>query len=297
MTSTSLPIRERVVAIGPDENVIGILTEAVANAGDLPQGVLPNVVFLNAGVLHRVGPHRLHVILAHLLAGMGYRCLRIDLSGIGDSRNLPGTLTFRQSSVADARAAMDFLETQGGKAPAIFFGLCSGADNGLATARADDRVAGIVLIDPPSYTTIRSQMRAIVGKLANCDGGLGRMATWAAGLLARTVRWCLRALRERLAAKASGGARPPSGRTPPPANEYARQVTALLDRGVKILCIFSGGNGARYNHPNQMFESFPRLRGRLEVVYFPAANHVFTELKARDALIDTVSRWCRKNFS
>src|SRR3954467_9323598 len=133
MTSRSLLIRERVVAIGPDKNVVGILTEAAPNAGELPKSTLPNVVFLNAGVLHRVGPHRLHVILAHLLAGMGYRCLRIDLSGIGDSRNLPGTLTFRQSSVADARAALDFLETQGGKAPAIFFGRPPGADLFLPT--------------------------------------------------------------------------------------------------------------------------------------------------------------------
>ena len=297
MTSRSLLIRERVVAIGPDKNVIGILTEAAPNAGELPKSTLPNVVFLNAGVLHRVGPHRLHVILAHLLAGMGYRCLRIDLSGIGDSRNLPGTLTFRQSSVADARAALDFLETQGGKVPAIFFGLCSGADNGLATARIDDRVTGIVLIDPPTYATFRSQMRALVGKLASFDGGPGRMTIWAAGVLARRIGWCLRALKQRLARMASGDACPPSGRTPPPAKEYARELTALLDRGVKILCIFSGANGASYNHPNQMFESFPRLRGRLDVVYFPAANHVFTELRARDALIDAVSRWCRKNFS
>src|SRR3569833_91518 len=225
MTSTSLPIRERVVAIGPDENVIGILTEAVPNLGEFPRDALPDVVFLNAGVLHRVGPHRLHVILAHRLAGMGYRCLRIDLSGIGDSRNHPGTLTFRQSSVADARAAMDFLESRGAKAPAIFFGLCSGAANSLAAARTDERVAGSILIDPPSYATFRRQMRAFVGKLASFEGALGRMAVWGAGVLARRLRWSLRALRRRLAGRVSGGAGgipPPPGRTPPPAKEYAR---------------------------------------------------------------------------
>jgi pimeloyl-ACP methyl ester carboxylesterase len=298
MTTTLQAIRERVVSIGPDENVVGIVTELTSDAREAASAKhLPNVVFLNAGVLHRVGPHRLHVLLARRLSVGGFGSLRIDLSGIGDSRNLPGTLTFRESSVADVRSAMDCLRTQNGATRFILFGLCSGADNGLATALADERVVGLILIDPPAYVTFRSQMRAIASKFSSFDGAVGPMATWAIGLAARRARQLLQTIARRAArGTSSNGSEQEPGRTPPPSGEYFRQLSALLDRGVKILCVFSGANAATYNHPGQIYESFPRLRGRLDALYFPAANHVFTELQARDALTDAVALWCRDKF-
>ena len=46
-------------------------------------------VFLSAGLLHRVGPHGLHVRLARELAQMGFSSLRVDLAGTGDSPPQP----------------------------------------------------------------------------------------------------------------------------------------------------------------------------------------------------------------
>jgi hypothetical protein len=54
----------------------------------------------NAGMLHRVGPYRLHVRLARDLARMGFSSLRVDLADTGDSPLRPG-LTYTQSVAAD----------------------------------------------------------------------------------------------------------------------------------------------------------------------------------------------------
>ena len=43
-------------------------------------------------------------------------------------------------------------------------------------------------------------------------------------------------------------------------------------------------------------ELFPELRGRMDHVYFPDANHTFTELAAQRELIATVTAWIARRF-
>ncbi|TMQ20173.1 MAG: hypothetical protein E6J91_04540 [Deltaproteobacteria bacterium] len=118
------------------------------------------------------------------------------------------------------------------------------------------------------------------------------------------VRWGLslaeRRLREtaaRLARLVGRGADPPpsGGRETPPVAIHRAQLTALVDRGVRILAIFSGIHELRYNHADQLFEVFPELRGRVDRAYFADANHTFTELAAQVELIDTVARWMARH--
>jgi hypothetical protein len=85
-------------------------------------------------------------------------------------------------------------------------------------------------------------------------------------------------------------------REAPPLPVYRAQWGGLVERGVRILAIFSGIHGAGYNHPDQLFEWFPALRGRIEHAYFSDANHTFTELSVQAELVDTVTRWMAKNF-
>ncbi|HEX8030928.1 MAG TPA: alpha/beta fold hydrolase [Vicinamibacterales bacterium] len=235
------------------------------------------VLFLNAGVIHRVGPHRLHVNLARRLATAGVTSLRLDLSGIGDSRSIPGALSFRQSAVADTRAAMNWLAAETGHARFVLFGLCSGADNAIATAMADERVAGLVLLDPPAYATPQARARKLMTRVRAQRGPLA-LAGWLAGSLARYVG---RTSQSDLV----------GGREVPPAAEYRAQLATLVDRGVAILAVYSGGLGERYNHADQLFELFPELRGKVDRAHFPSANHVFTELEAQAALTVTVMDW------
>jgi pimeloyl-ACP methyl ester carboxylesterase len=277
-------VQERPLQLGPDHELIGVLTTPVAAGGAATH---TPVIFLNAGVIHRVGPHRLHVNLARRLAAQGVTSVRLDLSGIGDSRSVPGTLTFRQSAVADTRTTLDWLGAELGAKQFVLFGLCSGADNALATAAADERVTGLILIDPPAYVTRQAQLRKTMTKLRQNASPLPAAA------------WGLRAIR-RLGSRvgagrdSSDGPQLVGGREVPPPAEYRAQLDALVSRGVAILAVFTGALQERYNHPDQLFELFPELRGKVDRAYFPAANHTFTELAAQADLMSTVCAWIER---
>jgi pimeloyl-ACP methyl ester carboxylesterase len=287
------PVRERPVQLGPGGELVGIM--AAPEGTDDPTQPADEravVIFLNAGVIHRVGPHRLHVILARRLAERGVTSLRLDLSGLGDSRPLPGTLSFRDSAVADVRAAMDGLEAALGPRRFVLFGLCSGADNALATAAVDPRVTGLVVLDPPAYVTSRSRARDLLARVRKV-GGARAAAAWGARVVARRVRAGFARtglIRTGLATGATDDGYT-GGRELPPPDVFHAQLHGLLGRGVEILAVFSGALGDRYNAPDQLFELFPDLRGKIDRAYFPAANHMFTELAAQAELASTVIAW------
>lgn len=272
-------IREQVVRLGSDEQLVGIVTRPTTAAAT-------SVTILNAGVLHRIGPHRLHVALARRLAERGFLTLRLDLGGIGDSVPSSDAGTFRDSAVADTQLALGAL----GSDRHIIFGICAGADNAMATALVDDRIAGIVLVDPHAYANRRAFVRALRMKLAK--QGPRAALRWGAGRVVREVQRRVIELRDR-----GKPAAPAEGREPPPADSFRRQLQAIAEKGVKILAVYSGALGTGYNHEDQLFEVFPELRGRVDRAYFAGANHTFTELAQQAALIDTVTDWIATRFT
>lgn len=172
-----------------------------------------------------------------------------------------------------------------GSARFVLFGVCSGADNAVATALVDDRVAAIVLVDPPAYPTRRSQLRDLQIRVAE-RGSLKEAIRWGARVAERRLRLAIAMLGRRSAED------PPSeGRELPPVATFGARLTALVDRGVRILAVYSGIHGPRYNHPDQLFEVFPALRGRVDHRYYPTANHTFTERAVQAELIDDVTAW------
>lgn len=279
-------VRDETIRLGPEGQLVGIVSHPAG--GQARTSTAPAVIILNAGVLHRVGPHRLHVALARRVAALGFPCLRLDLGGIGDSTASTDATTFRESAVADTRVAMAGLGDALGAQRFVIFGICAGADNALATALVDDRVAGIVLVDAAVYATPRSLYRELRRRLAEPDG------------VTRALRWGARRARTRLRREVSrlerlrrgiAGEPPPEGRETPPIEAFRSQLATLADRGIGVLTIYAGMHGENYNHADQIFESFPELRGRIDRAYFPDANHTFTQLEDQAALIDTTTRW------
>lgn len=249
------------------------------------------LIFLNAGVLHRVGPHRLHVTLARHFVRRGLPSLRMDVSGVGDSRVARGDRHFEQQAVADVRQAMDLMNARTGTQRFVLFGLCSGADNAFATALEDERVRGLVLLDPISYVTHRARIRHILQRVRHAGG------------VAAAIRWGASHIRDRLHREATEAERElpaddsgerQQGRAVPPKDEYSERLLRLVRRGVDILAIFTGSLRQRYNHPDQFFECFPQLRGTMECRYFPRVDHTFTELQAQHALRSTLEEWLER---
>jgi pimeloyl-ACP methyl ester carboxylesterase len=278
-------IRETPVLFGAEENLFGILTRASQKAA---RG--PAVVMLSAGVVHRVGPHRTHVTLARALATHDFVSFRLDLSGIGDSRSLEAAENFQERAVADTRQAMDALSAEIGVKEFVLFGICAGADNGMATALVDDRVVGLVLVDSFSYASRRSRRRDAVARLAE----IARSERPVQRVTSLVMRRARAKLRRRDEVEADDGTQ--NGRVVPPLEIHCARLAELSSRGVAVLAAYSGALGARYNAPGQLFEVCPSLRGAIDERFYPDANHTFTEQRMRDELLADVMSWLRRRY-
>jgi len=140
--------REQIVVIEGETELFGILTEPNALVANRPL-----VVLLNAGAAYRIGPNRLHVLLARQLARTGFRCLRVDLAGLGDS------LAANASSENNAYAATMFRDIDAilqhatqrlGASQVVMAGLCSGAYAAFQAAAqfANPALVECLLINP-----------------------------------------------------------------------------------------------------------------------------------------------------
>lgn len=279
---------EKIALLGEARNLVGIVTQP--EIADSPSHDLA-VLLLNAGVIHRIGPGRLNVKLARALAARGFTSLRFDLSGIGDSRPAQRALPFAAQSVADVRAAMDYMQGTRATQRFVLAGLCSGADNSYATALADARVSGVVLIDPNAYPTWKTRPRFLLM-------GLGS-PRWLLGSLRNHLRR-LRPAPERRGepAHASRQGAGPAGaegdiRPKPPLAEFAAGLASVVGRGGAIIAIYSGSSLRQFNHVRQLDEALGPfgLAGRIDCRLCAQANHTFTELSAQAQLIDTIVEW------
>jgi pimeloyl-ACP methyl ester carboxylesterase len=132
---------------GARERLFAVLSEPESGA----TGVA--VVVSNTGANSRVGPNRFSVAVARRLARRGHAVLRIDLGGIGDSPAEDVSLEnelFATRSIDDVRAAIDALSARGYRR-FVAMGLCAGAYMSFHAGLADDRIAGIALMNPPAF--------------------------------------------------------------------------------------------------------------------------------------------------
>ena len=119
------PVRESIHPISTELALFGILTEPSERITERPW-----IVMLNAGAAYHVGPGRLHVPLARHLATLGYPCLRMDITGLGDS---PAddvrheNDAYAATAFRDVAMTCDYLNRLQPNRPIVLMGLCSGA--------------------------------------------------------------------------------------------------------------------------------------------------------------------------
>jgi pimeloyl-ACP methyl ester carboxylesterase len=281
-------MRERVYTFGDEVRLVGVVSEPKEARA---QGELrPAVLLLNAGLLHRAGPARLNVALARQLAAGGFVCLRFDLSGLGDSDTRRDRRSEAERAALDIGQAMESLHERYGAKRFVLIGLCSGADNAHLTAVADERVGGVVLLDPYGYRTTGYLLRHYGPRLL-------RVAPWLR-FVRRGAQRGLRLLR-RLRESAEEERDELFERDFAPRDQVAGELQRLLQRGVDHLLVYSGGVREHYfNYRGQFKEMFPRLDpcGRLEVEYFPDADHVYTLLSDRERLIRRICQWAEQRY-
>lgn len=280
---------ERAFCFGEHRHLVGVLTEPTG----LSVPTRTAAILVNAGLVHRVGPQRLHVKLARRIAELGLLAFRFDLSGIGDSVSQPNDQTFVERSSDEIKQAMHLLEEQFGTTRFIPMGICSGADLAAHMALHDPRVVGMVGING-SY--VDSETEEALLREANARiqrryyrRHLFKLSSWQRAFTGRssfrnifkTARtWC-RPRERNSSIPASTASRPLS---------FLRELTA---QPVDSLLIYSDGSTAF-----DIFElalNDPEVRGtaadRLQITVVRDCDHIFTRLENQLTLIDTVNQW------
>ncbi len=277
-------MNEQTFVFGPDQNLIGTFT--------LPERAAPEyagtmALLTNAGVIPRIGPHRLNVKLARRLAERGIATLRFDLSGLGDSRRSSSRRTTGEQFIFDTRCAMDLAQSQFGAARFFMVGFCSGGDVAHVTALEDARLRAMVMWDSYVYPTRQAQLRGLLLRLRRNTPSSMVKKVW--------HRLSRPAPSEPDAAAEQAPAGPTIfGRaTMPPRDEFGQRILTLVDRGVEILFLYSGGEPLWFNYEGQFGDMFGACGfvDRVAYEYLPRSDHTFIQPHAQAALIERVEHW------
>jgi uncharacterized protein len=260
------------------EPLLGVLHPA--------SGKRTGVIVVVGGPQYRIGSHRQFVLLARDLAAVGYPVLRFDVRGMGDSGGAPRDFEHIAPDIAAAVECL--LQNNPGLEQIVLWGLCDGASASLMYAARDERIRGLVLLNP----WVRSQAgiaeayvkHYYLQRLFSQDFWRTLLSSGPARI-ATMLRELLRNLR--LAARA--GAKP---QTPEVFTERMRRAAEEF-RGA-ILVVISGNDLT-----GQEFESHCAHSGSWQSVFkrpttvqhrLEGADHTFSKKQWRD----TVSAWTRQ---
>jgi pimeloyl-ACP methyl ester carboxylesterase len=269
-------MHEQAFRFGRADHLVGIagLAAAVPPAADRI-----GVIVLNAGLVHRIGPFRLHVDLTRRLNALGHPTLRFDLSTLGDSGATSESQSRQQQVRADVADAMTLLGQQAGCHRFVLVGLCSGAQDAHTVACADPRVAGAIFLDGYMFRTMGFHLRHYLPRLLD-------PAKWRRFLMQR----------RRAPAPAPQGA--VFSVAYPPLRQVRSELSGLLDRGLRLCFVYSGGITRVLNHPRQFRECFGRqaMRPGIEAHFLDGTDHTFILACDRQRLLATIEEWMRRNF-
>lgn len=277
---------ENAELLGPRRSLLAIAT--------IPQGTaapaLPAVVFLNTGIVHRIGHNRMYVTFARLLARRGHVTARFDASGIGDTPPRADGTQPVKAFLEDIRTVLDWLQRTQGVERVVLMGLCSGADHAVLYAHTDPRIVGLVLMDPTVSPTFRYYVHYVAQRI-------GRLENWISVLTGRSglVRLVWRQLRT--AVKRGSDQEDlvlqDLGLSPYLRHCYRRAA----EMRIRLLTVFTSIS-VRQTYQRQVLDAFPEanLGGSLRLEYLPESDHVFSRAQDRARLHDIVLDWLGAGF-
>jgi pimeloyl-ACP methyl ester carboxylesterase len=231
------------------------------------------VVFFNAGLIHRVGPFRLHVQLARELSEQGFDVFRFDLPQRGDAPT--GSHSTKEQAVDEV---FDAIEAVTGSRHFIVGGICSAADLGWKIAATDARVVGLLLMDGMA--------------VRNFWFRVGQLSLF---LKRPAVSWPGMALRF---------FRPKSAALPgimdyrdwPEPAQFRQQLAQMLARGVSVLALYTGGVSYYLLHPRQLDAGYGawRRHPRLHLDFMPEIDHLLFSPVHRRRILDRIHVWATR---
>ena len=241
---------------------------------EVPERPLPRgVLVVTGGPQYRVGSHRQFAMLARTLAQRGIPVMRFDRRGMGDSEGEPRSFELIDD---DIRAAMkEFFMQVPEMKEVVIWGLCDAASAAAFYVATDDRVRGLVLLNPwvrtpqgAARALLRHYYLARLGEVAfwkKVASGKFDFAAGAAGLR----------LNMRLAAGERGAPLP------------QRVLDSLAAFDGQVLVILSGDDLTA--------AEFARLMARHNVrakrIDIDGANHTFASHKWRTQVAEASANW------
>lgn len=269
---------EEACQFGENNRLTGVLTKP---DDDRPTSIA--FILITAGLLPKVGPYRLYTLLARKLAELGFLVLRFDLGGIGESRQTGSSLSLTERTSIDIREALRFVEQKTGATKFILGGLCSGAEDAFNNAAENDRVVGVLMIDPHGYRTRKYYIYHFIYRLT-------RRTLRALGIykpFSYTQQDELHNMVEQI-----------GYRDFLPRDVAAKLLQKLVNRNVKIHYIYTGGAQAYFNHKQQLYDMFSEVDMK-DVVKLNQLSHIghTPVLKEdREDLVDIITDWAKSDI-
>jgi pimeloyl-ACP methyl ester carboxylesterase len=277
---------ERAVVFGDGNILSGIVTEPADGASRT------GALLFNSGILHRIGPGRLHVRLARALAEAGIPTLRFDFSGLGESEARSDAVSYEERTIREAQAAMEVL-AEGGAERFVVFGICSGADNGLRVALADPRVSGAALVALYTFGSRAYSIDRYFRQIFTLE--FWRRAASGGVDVVSTVRNYLKKRRQPAAPKPEAGDEAQFWKMPS-RDRIVADFRALAERSVELLLVYSRRSPAEFNYRSVLRREVKALPAGapVQVEMFAGSDHTLTPRAHQSRLIGLVVDCARR---
>jgi alpha-beta hydrolase superfamily lysophospholipase len=288
-------ITERPVFFGTDETLFGIVTEPAGQETGRRA-----VILLNAGATYHIGSSRMYVSLARRWAQRGYYVLRMDLSGLGESRARAGCAdnnVFPPDAIEDIRAAVDFMSRRCGAREITLSGLCSGAYHSLRAAVAGLPLNRLLMVNAQNYFWDQSmtledlQLAEVVRNPTIYRARIFSARAWRRFLTGQVNIWrivriyfhrpvlALESMLRDLARAAGIRLR----------HDLGRELEAIIARGVRVAFVFARGEPGIDLLRIEAGSTVRKLGQRCRLCIIDSADHTFSRSGPRQVLEEMLS--------
>jgi predicted alpha/beta hydrolase len=304
--SATNAVTERPAFLDAGKRLFGIVTEPAS------QTVAPtSIMLVNAGAVSRIGPHRFYVTLAREWAAAGFRVLRMDIGGIGDSiagQGMAENDTYPRTASDDIAVGLEALRKMGAK-NAVVVGLCSGAHAAYHAAlqyASQPALAGVVMINPIVFYWKPGDALDISAWQNYVDSRRLQRVARRREAWAKLVRGQVDVLQvvstfyQRLMTVTKASINRTQARLNlGPKGDLARDLEKLAEQPVDIAMVFSEGDPGYDQLMLHARHVLGRLRRRanFSLLIVPNADHTFTPLESQKRVRQLLFDHLTKRFA
>jgi hypothetical protein len=302
-------IHEEIVNFGKGGAMCGIFTPA-------PQKVSNNslcIIFLNAGLIHKIGPNRIYKRLSENYAKNGFPSFRLDFAGLGDSGSSNDGISNGYEQINELKIAMNWLRENKGIDRFLLSGICSGAKIAWDESLEDPRVIGLCLID--GVYADEQVLKAVGGKanqrlriryykknLFNQERWLKLLSGKSKFLSFKNIAYAGKLIiltaKKKIKALSRKNTRKVGNSTVISWENTLLPWKTLFERGVKIQMIFCEGGIAVdiYNLTLATHLIDYQKRRALQTIVVNDVDHTFTPIWSQNHLSNLTTSWLKSAF-